>query len=392
MTSGDKILMIPGPTEVAPDILRGMSAQVPAHYMDEWLKLYGNTLRMLRELLYTRNDAFIMTGSSSVSLEGAMCSLVEPGDKVIADEIFADYARLYGGKVVDVTPTPGEAIDPALIQKKLREERDVKIVAILHNVTWTAVTHPIDQIGEIVANAGAVFVIDAVSSIGGIEIRMDDWHVDVIGSGSQKALAVPPGIAPVAVGKKAWEKIEKRKEPIKGVYLDFVRYKKPPIDPEWKWHPTPATPATTLIRALHDSLKKIHGEGLERVFKRHEVAGKAVRAGIKAARLKLLVKDEKYASNTVTGIVWPQGYDYAKFWRTLYDRYNIMVGNPPEQSLHAIEGKRIFRIGHMGNTASPEYILPTLGRVEAALKGVGYAVTPGAMVKAAQEIFLAEGF
>ena len=134
-----KTLMIPGPTEVAPDILRGMSAPVPAHYMDEWLQLYGDTLRLLRELLYTKNDAFIMTGSGSVALEGAMCSLVESGDKVIADEIFADYARLYGAKVVDVTPTPGEAIDPALIQKKMHEEKDVKIVAILHNVTWTAV-------------------------------------------------------------------------------------------------------------------------------------------------------------------------------------------------------------------------------------------------------------
>jgi aspartate aminotransferase-like enzyme len=392
LTNSEKILMIPGPTEVAPDILRGMSAQVPAHYMDQWLKLYGDTLRMLRELLYTKGDTFIMTGSSSISLEGAMCSLVEPGDKVIADEIFADYARLYGGKVVDVTPTPGEAIDPALVQKKFREEKDVKIVAILHNVTWTAVTHPIEEIGETVNKEGAVFVIDAVSSIGGIEIRMDDWHVDVVGSGSQKALAVPPGIAPVAVGKKAWEKIESRKEPVKGVYLDYRRYKKPPVDPEWKWHPTPATPATTLIRALHDSLKKIHAEGLERVFKRHEVAGKAVRAGIKAAGLKLLVKDENYASNTVTGIIWPQGYDYVRFWRTLYDRYNLMVGNPPEQALHAIEGKRIFRIGHMGNTASPEYILPALGRVESALKEVGYAVAPGAMVKAAQEVFLSEGF
>jgi len=387
-----KTLMIPGPTEVAPDILRGMSAPVPAHYMDEWLQLYGDTLRLLRELLYTKSDAFIMTGSGSVALEGAMCSLVEPGDRVIADEIFADYARLYGAKVVDVTPIPGEAIDPALIQKKMREEKDVKIVAILHNVTSTAVTHPIDQIGEIVDKEGAVFVIDAISSIGGVEIRTDDWHVDVVGSGSQKALGVPPGIAPVTVGKKAWDKIENRKQPIRGVYMNFLRYKKPPIDPEWKWHPTPATPATTLIRALYESLRKIHNEGLEKVFKRHEVAARAMRAGVKAAHLKLLVRNEKYASNTVTAIVWPQGYDYAKFWRTLYDRYNVMVGNPPEQSPHASEDKRYFRVGHMGNTASPNYLLPTLSKIEAALKHVGYSVRSGAMLEAAQEIFLSQAY
>jgi aspartate aminotransferase-like enzyme len=106
-----------------------------------------------------------------------------------------------------------------------------------------------------------------------------------MGSGSQKALAVPPGIAPVTVGKKAWEKIENRKEPIRGAYMNLLRYKKPPIDPEWKWHPTPATPATTLIRALCESLKKIHQEGLEKVFKRHESAARAMRAGVEAAGL-----------------------------------------------------------------------------------------------------------
>jgi aspartate aminotransferase-like enzyme len=383
--------MIPGPTEVSPDILRGMSCPVPAHYMDEWLSLYKDTLKMLRDLLQTRNDVFIMTGSGSVSLEGAMCSLVEPGDKVLADESFADYARLYGGRVIDVTPTPGEALDPAVIQRKLREEKDVKIVAILHNVTWTGVAHPIDLIGEIVDKEGAIFVIDAVSSIGGIEIRTDDWHVDVIGSASQKALAVPPGIAPVAVGKKAWEKIENRKEPIRSMYLNFARYKRPPIDPDWKWHPTPATPATTLIRALFESLKKIHSEGLERVFKRHQVVGRAVREAFKSAGLKLLVKDERYASNTVTAILWPEGYDYVRFWRTLYDKYNLMIGNPPEQTIHGIEGKRVFRIGHMGNTASPTYVLPTLSRIEVALRDVGYPVRPGVAVKTAQEVFLSEG-
>ena len=385
--SRGKVLMIPGPTEVAPDVLRGMSVQVPAHYMEHWIALYRDTLQMLRDLLYTKNDAFIMTGSSSISLEGAMCSLVEPGDKVVADEVFADSARLQGGNVIDVTPAPGHALVPALIQKKLQEERDVKVVAVLHNVTWTGVTHPIDEIGEIAEKEGAVFVVDAVSSIGGIEIRMDDWHIDVIGSGSQKALAVPPGIAPVAVGKKAWEKIEHRKEPIRSEYMNFLHYRKPPPDPDWKWHPTPSTPATTLIRALNESLKKIHTEGLEHVFRRHLIARNALRAGIRAAGLNLFVEDDRHASNTVTAVVWPEGYDYAKFWRTLYDKYDLMVGNPPEQSLHALGAKRIFRIGHMGNTASPDYLLPCLSRIESALGEVGFAVTPGAMVNAAQAVF-----
>lgn len=384
MTGNGKTLMIPGPTEVAPDILRGMSAQVPAHYMDEWLRLYKNTLQLLRELLYTKNDAFIMTGSSSVALEGAMCSLVERGDKVIADESFADYARLSGGKVVEVTPPPGQVLDPALIERKLREEKDVKIVAVMHNVTWTAVTHPIDEIGKIAEDAGAIFVIDAVSSIGGMEIRTDDWHIDVVCSGSQKALSVPPGIAPVTVGKKAWEKIEKRKDPITSSYLNFLYYRKPPNDPEWRWHPTPYTPATTLIRALNQSLKKIRKEGLENVFRRHIVTAKALRAGIRAAGLKLFVKDEKYASNTVTAVHWPEGYSYEKFWRYLYDRCNLMIGNPPEQ------GRRYFRIGHMGNTASRDYVLPSLSKIEEALKHVGYNVRLGSMVRAAQEVFVDE--
>lgn len=367
-----------------------MSSPVPAHYGEDWLKLYRNTLGMFCELLQTRHDAFIMTGSGSLSLEAAMCSLVEPGDKIIADESFADCARLYGGTVIDVTPAPGEALDPALIQSKLSEEKDVKIVAILHNVTWTGVTNPIDLIGEMVEREGAIFVIDAVSSVGGTEIRTDDWHVDVVCSASEKALALPPGIAPVAVGGKAWEKIQGRKPPIRSLYLDFLRYKRPPIDPEWRWHPTPYTPATTLIRALNESLKKIIREGPDRVFKRHEVAGRAVRAGFKAAGLKPIVKDEKCASNTVTAILWPEGYDYTTFWNTLYRRFNLMIGNPPEQTTH-IDGRQYFRVAHMGNTASSEYVLSALGKIEAALKHVGYAVSSGVMVKAAQEVFLSGG-
>jgi aspartate aminotransferase-like enzyme len=279
-------------------------------------------------------------------------------------------------------------LEPALIRKKLREEGDVKIVAVLHNVTWTAVTHPIDEIGEIAEQEGAIFVVDAVSSIAGIEIRTDDWHVDVIASGSQKALGIPPGIAPVTVGKKAWEKIETRKIPITSDYMNFLNYRKPPPDPDWKWHPTPNTPATTLIRALNESLKKIHGEGLEHVFRRHRIARDALRAGVRAGGLRLFVEDGKYASSTVTAIVWPNGFDFGKFWRILYDEYDLMVGNPPEQSLHALDGKRIFRIGHMGNTASADYVLPCLGKMESALRRTGFNVAPGGMVQAAQEVFL----
>ena len=388
MLHKEKFLLIPGPTEVPPEVLAVMGRPILAHYMDEWLELYNETISMLKKLFRTKNDVLIITGSCSAALEAAICGIIEPGDKVIADEIFRVAVKAHGGKLIDVSVPTGNYNTPERIEEALKREGDVKAVALLHNISWGGVTNPIDEIGEIVNKYGTIFIVDAVSSLGAIDLKPDEWHIDIPCSGSQKALSVPPGISFLSVSQKAWEIMENRKEPIQSWYLNLLDYRRPPIDPQKIWHPTPTTPSTVLIRALWQSLKMILEEGLEHVFKRHAVAAKAVREGIKAMGLELLVKEERYASNTVTAVVWPEGYDYKKLWYTLYNDYNIMIGNPPIQQ--PIPGKTIFRIGHMGSTAQPSVVLMALSYVERALKRVGYETKAAAGVAAAQEIF--QGF
>lgn len=383
----EKILEIPGPTEVALNVLDVMSHPLIAHYMDDWVELYKDVIGMLRRVFKTEGSVFLITGSGSAGLEAAIASTVETGDKVVADKYFNRYVEVYGGRVIPVDAPFGEAVTADHIEEILRREGDVKVVALAHNNSGTSVTNPIDEIGKTVSEYGALFVVDAVSSLGGIDVRFDEWSIDLCCGATQKALAVPPGLAPVAVSDKAWETMEKRKEPIKSVYLNLMKYREASKPPMGKFHPTPHTPSTVLVLALLQSLKNILNEGLENVYKRHAVASKAVREGLKSLGLKLVVKDERYASNTVTAIRWPENYDYNKFWYTLYNKYNIMIGNPPIQSEVWPESRGCFRIGHMGNTASIHYILPTFSYIEFALRDVGYAVKEGELVKVAQKIF-----
>ncbi|RLB05097.1 MAG: aminotransferase [Deltaproteobacteria bacterium] len=387
MLHKEKFLLIPGPTEVSPDVLAVMGAPLMAHYMDDFMKLYNETIDMLKKLLQTRSDVYILTGSGSSALEAAICSLIEPGDKVIVDDFLKEFVKTYGGEPIELSVPFGKPIDPAEVERKLEKEKDVKAIAVIHNITFSGVTNPIEEIGKIAYDHGVFFIIDAISSLGGIEIKTDEWHVDIVCSAGQKALAVPAGIAPISVSQRALEAMKNRKEPIRSLYLNLLRYEKPPIDPEKKWHPTPSTCSTVLIRALWKSLKNIMEEGIENCFRRHAIAAKAMREGLKAMGLELLVKDERYASNTVTAVEWPKGYDYPKFWRTLYDDYNIMIGNPPEHQPKGIE-KAIFRVAHMGNTATMPCVLMGLAYIEKALNKVGFKTKGGEGVAAAQRIFL----
>jgi len=387
MLHKEKFLLIPGPTEVSPDVLAVMGAPLMAHYMDDFMKLYNETIDMLKRLLQTRSDVYILTGSGSSALEAAICSLIEPGDKVIVDDFLKEFVKTYGGEPIELSVPFGKPIDPAEVERKLEKEKDVKAIAVIHNITFSGVTNPIEEIGKIAYDHGVFFIIDAISSLGGIEIKTDEWHVDIVCSAGQKALAVPAGIAPISVSQRALEAMKNRKEPIRSLYLNLLRYEKPPIDPEKKWHPTPSTCSTVLIRALWKSLKNIMEEGIENCFRRHAIAAKAMREGLKAMGLELLVKDERYASNTVTAVEWPKGYDYPKFWRTLYDDYNIMIGNPPEHQPKGIE-KAIFRVAHMGNTATMPCVLMGLAYIEKALNKVGFKTKGGEGVAAAQRIFL----
>jgi len=380
--------MIPGPSECSQSVLNTMSQPIPAHYMDDWIERYNDVTNGLKPFFGTKSSPYIITGSGSASLEAAAATVLEPGDKVLADstgdDVFAPFVVAHGARLIPLEIPPGTGANPEIIRSILKKDRDVKAIATCHNITATSATNPIDEIGEIAKEFGCLFLVDVISSIGGMRVEMDKWGIDICCASTQKAFSVSPGLAMIAVSPKAWSAAESRKTRIETEYLNLLRYKEAASPPQNEWHPTPDTCATPLVRALQQSIHDILDEGLERVFHRHAVVAEAVREGIKAMGLELLVQDPKRYSNTVTAARWPKGGDYRKFWRTMFDEFNIMLGNPPQADPRTATGW--FRIGHMGNTARPEFILPTLAYAERAMRKAGLKVELGSGVSAAQRI------
>jgi len=378
--------MIPGPTELSSEVLNTMSRPLPAHYMDDWVPMYRETVDLTKKVLRTKNDTFIITGSGSAGMEAACATIIEPGDKVIADvtgpDVFEPFVSAQGAHIVPLEVAPGTAIDPDSIRRLIKNEGKVKAVAIFHNVTSTGVTNPVDEIGKITAENNVLLIVDAISSAGGMPLEVDKWHIDICCAATQKAFSVPAGLALVTVNKRAWSAIKSRRVPIHSEYLNLERYKEAASEPQASWHPTPDTCNTLHVRALLQSLRDLVEEGVENAWNRHAMIAEATRQGLKSMGLELLVKNPRHASNTVTAALWPQGCNYEKFWRAMFDEYNIMLGNPP------IKGHfpGWFRIGHMGTTANIEYILPTLAYIEMALRKAGHSIEPGRGVAAAQRV------
>ena len=378
--------MIPGPTELSSEVLNTMSRPLPAHYMDDWVPMYRETVDLTKKVLRTKNDTFIITGSGSAGMEAACATIIEPGDKVIADvtgpDVFEPFVSAQGAHIVPLEVAPGTAIDPDSIRRLIKNEGKVKAVAIFHNVTSTGVTNPVDEIGKITAENNVLLLVDAISSAGGMPLEVDKWHIDICCAATQKAFSVPAGLALVTVNKRAWSAVKSRRVPIHSEYLNLERYKEAASEPQASWHPTPDTCNTLHVRALLQSLRDLVEEGVENAWNRHAMIAEATRQGLKSMGLELLVKNPRHASNTVTAALWPQGCNYEKFWRAMFDEYNIMLGNPP------IKGHfpGWFRIGHMGTTANIEYILPTLAYIEMALRKAGHSIEPGRGVAAAQRV------
>jgi len=378
--------MIPGPSELSSEVLNTMSRPLPAHYMDDWVPMYRETVDLTKKVLRTKNDTFIITGSGSAGMEAACATIIEPGDKVIADvtgpDVFEPFVSAQGAHIVPLEVAPGTAIDPDSIRRLIKNEGKVKAVAIFHNVTSTGVTNPVDEIGKITAENNVLLLVDAISSAGGMPLEVDKWHIDICCAATQKAFSVPAGLALVTVNKRAWSAIKSRRVPIHSEYFNLERYKEAASEPQASWHPTPDTCNTLHVRALLQSLRDLVEEGVENAWNRHAMIAEATRQGLKSMGLELLVKNPRHASNTVTAVLWPQRCNYEKFWRAMFDEYNIMLGNPP------IKGHfpGWFRIGHMGTTANIEYILPTLAYIEMALRKAGHSIEPGRGVAAAQRV------
>jgi len=334
-------LRIPGPTPCPPEVLRAMSRQMVNHRGEEFIGILNGVTDKLKQLFQTKNDLLVLTGSGTGGLEATVINTLSPGDRVLCVSIgafgdrFAQIAETFGADVVSLNFEWGQPADPDAIRRSLQADSKIKAVLVTHNETSTGVTNDLAAISSVVKEFDKLLLVDAISSLGSINLPVDEWHCDVAISGSQKGWMVPPGLVFISVSPEAWKAHTNARMP--RFYWDFTRAKK-----YLEKGQTPWTPAVSMVFAMDIALDLMLEEGLANIFARHARIGKTAREGVKSLGLSLLA-EEDYASNTVTAVNSSNGLDTKKLLRILREEHQIVLGGGQQK----LDGK-IFRIGHLG--------------------------------------------
>lgn len=379
-----RVLLGPGPSNVHPRVLQAMSTSLVGHLDPEFLRLMEETKALLRLVFQTENTLTLpISGTGSAGMETCFVNLLEPGDEVVVgvNGVFgarmADVIERCGAKSIRMETEWGRVFTPEQVQDTLRQCRRPKLVALVHAETSTGAWQPLEEISEIVHEAGALFVVDAVTSLGGCPVKVDEWRIDACYSGTQKCLSCPPGLSPVTFGQGAVEVIRKRKTKVQSWYLDLTMIEKYWGEERVYHHTAPIS----MNYALREALRLIQEEGLETRFQRHEQNHKALAAGLAAMGLPLAAQ-AGHRLWTLNSIAIPIGVDDAVVRRQLLDKYNIEIG----AGLGPLRGK-IWRIGLMGESSSRSNVLLVLSALEEILRQQGHACSPGAGVSAAQAAY-----
>ena len=336
-------LRIPGPTPCPADVLQSMTKQMINHRGPEFGQILGEVTSKLKQVFQTKNDVFILTCSGTGGLETAVVNTLSPGDKVLSVSIgvfgerFATIAEQFGAEVIPLRFEWGKAADADAVRQALKAEPKIKAVMVTHNETSTGVTNDLASISSAVKEFDKLLLVDAISSLGSINLPVDDWHCDVTVTGSQKGWMIPPGLAMVSVSQQAWQAHSEAKMP--RFYWDFAQAKS---YLEKAVPQTPWTPAVSIIFALSVSLEMMLKEGLANINARHARVGKAARDGVKSLGLSLFA-EESHASNTVTSVAGSGGLDTKKMLQILREEHQVILAG----GQRTLDGK-IFRIGHLG--------------------------------------------
>ncbi|MDP2767436.1 MAG: alanine--glyoxylate aminotransferase family protein [Candidatus Methanoperedens sp.] len=379
MNLENTLLMIPGPVPVAPRILRAMSKPIIGHRGKEFGDMYNECRQILQELFGTKNDIYIISGSGSCAMEAAVGNLIGEKDTLVTiengkfGERFREIGERYGGVMpVKFDWTKGESIELDKVESALAE--GAKAVTLVHNDTSVGIKNPAKEVGELAKKYGALFIMDGVTTIGGDEVLVDKWGVDIAVVGSQKCIGAPPGLSALSVSKKAWDSIVEKPP----YYMDLKAYKK---SASKETAQTPYTPAISLFFALHEALKIVKEEGLPARIRRHAKYAEALRAAAFAMDIEMFPQLNRYSrySNTVTAMKIPTGIDDKKL-RGGIKELGIQVsgGQGP------LEG-RIFRIGSMGNISKLD-ILSTVQVIEIVLHRNDVVKKMGHGVEAASNV------
>jgi len=367
-----KLLMIPGPIEFEPAVLQAMGAPTNSHVAPEFIECFGTALERMREVwLCPSGQPFILAGSGTLAMDTAGANLIENGDKalVISTGYFGHrYAKLlerYGADVTILNAEVGDVVPLDRVEQKLKETK-YKILTFTHVDTSTAVLVDPRSIGALGQKYNVLTILDGVCSVGGEEIRQEEWGIDVVLTASQKAIGVPPGLALLVVSEKAMKVWSDRSTPVGNYYGDWTHWL--PIMNAYESR-KPAyfgTPAVNLVEALNVSLRSILAEGMDIRFARHRRSGSAIRAAMKALGLQQVPLADDIAANTLSALFYPNGIPGADLLREIHRSGIILAGG-----LHPDIKTRYFRIGHMGSVMQND-ILATIAGIATGLENCGY--------------------
>jgi alanine-glyoxylate transaminase/serine-glyoxylate transaminase/serine-pyruvate transaminase len=358
-------LMIPGPIQPADDVLLAMGGPVHPHYGVEWTALYDDTLGMLRQVHATESDVMILVGSGSSAIDACLGSALASGEPVIIGvngwfgERLCTIAQHYGLDVVQVTAPWGRPLDPADFRKAFEAHPQARMAAVVHLETSTTIVNPVEEIGPLAARAGRVLMVDAVSSLGGIPLHMDEWVIGLCASASQKCLGAPPGLATVAVSPAAWELIDRVPNKGHGWYLDLRVWRQYAAD--WAgWHPFPITMATNNVLALRTGLAGLLAEGIESRMARYRKLALRLREGLRQIEMQPYTPDELLAP-VLTAAYGPPGVSTGEIVDYMAQIHHTKIAGGLGERLK----DKIFRIGHMSPTVSEADIDQVLGQLAA---------------------------
>jgi pyridoxamine---pyruvate transaminase len=370
-----------GPTAATPRTLQALGQPIIFDYDPVFLEKFRQLERKVGELMRSSDDIVLMQGEAVLGLEAAARAITRPGMKAlnlvsgVYAAWFGDWLREYGAEVVEVRVPYDEAVEAADVRQALEDNPDVALVAVVQSETPSGIHNPVGEIAPAVNDAGALFLVDAVSALGCEEVLVDEWGIDVCVAGPQKCLAGPPGMSLMSISSAAWEAMERNPNAPRGSFLSLLDWKE-------RWVDTDRTkflytPSVVDVNGVDSVVDQVLDEGLEQCISRHQAAARAVRAGVQAMGLELWPRREEYAAGCVTAIRVPEGISRAATLDHIRDRYGVMLSGG-----YGELADKLFRIGHMGPAAdslNPVVAVAALGR---GLKDLGADVHIGAGVEA----------
>ena len=378
-----KYLFSPGPTMLPQDVILKMAEPIMHHREADYEAIFQEVREGLRYLFQTKNEVLVFVSSGTGAMEGTVSNLLTSGDKALVvrggkfGERWEEICRAYGIEVKPIDVEWGEAVDPNVIEESLKEDAAIRAVFTQATETSTGVVHPVREIAEITGGyEETVIVVDAITGIGALDIPMDAWNLDVVVSGSQKALMLPPGLSFVALSEKAWRFVDRSNLP--KYYFDFRRE----LESAGKNQST-FTPAITLVVGLRESLRRIRHEGLEAIFARHDLLARATREAVKALGLELFA--EESPSNALTAVKIPERIGANEIKSRLFEKFGITVAGGQDQA----RGK-IIRIAHLGYYGPLDMVM-VISALEMLLAEMGHRFEVGAGVRAAEKVLISLG-